>query len=265
MSGDELIVTLISVGLGPVAWLVWLFRMPWGPPVRPRRCFAMVSGALGVSTLLIFIVLRTVASFDVVDDFRYQFMYLVLGLAWLRIAVAGFSLAGLSARDDVVERGNPAAAIALSGALIAMALCYSGGNIGDGPGWWVVVFSAAVSSLTCLAFWVALTLCSSIADAVTIDRDAASGLRLAAFLVGLGLVLGRGVSGDWLSATRTVVDFIKVLPAAAAILLVAIAVEYVARPTPERPQGPLVALGVLPALAYLMIAAAGARALGWPA
>ena len=86
MSGDEVVVTLVSVALGPIAWLLWLFRMPWGPPVRPGRTFELVSGGLAVAVTLIFVVLRTVASFDVVDDFRYQFMYLVLGLAWLRVA-----------------------------------------------------------------------------------------------------------------------------------------------------------------------------------
>jgi hypothetical protein len=42
-------------------------------------------------------------------------------------------------------------------------------------------------------------------------------------------------------------------------------VEFVARRTPARPQGPLVAFGVLPGLVYLVIAIAGAGALGWPA
>jgi len=264
MSGDEVVVTLLSVALGPVAWLLWLFRMPWGPPARHGRTFELVSGALALAATLIFVVLRTVASFDVVNDFRYQFMYLVLGLAWLRVAQAGFALAGLSARDDVVERGNPAAAIALAGALVGVALCYAGGNIGDGPGWWVVVFSAGLSTFTCLTLWIALTVCSPIADAVAIDRDRASGARLAGFLIALGVVLGRGVAGNWQSGGQTVADFVVALPTAAVILVAAIAVEYVARPTPSRPQGPLVTFGVLPAVAYVALAVAGARTLGWP-
>jgi len=265
MSGDEVIVTLVSLAVGPVAWAVWLLRARVARHVRRGGTLDVIAGALAVAALLIMTVLRTVASFDVVDDLRYQFMYLVLGLAWLRGAQAGFNVAGLSARDDVVERNNRAAAIALAGALIGAALCYAGGNIGDGPGWWVVVFSAGLSTLTSLVLWLLLTFFSSIADAIAIDRDRASGARLAGFLIALGLVLGRGVAGNWESGQQTVADFTHALPTAVIILAAAIAVERVARPTPDRPQGALFALGVAPALVYLAIAAAGVAALGWPA
>ena len=265
MSADELVVTLVAVAAGPVAWAVWLFRARWAQQVRRSGSLDVVAGALAASTLLIIVVLRTIASFDVVDDLRYQFMYLVLGLAWMRIAQTAFAFAGLSARDDVVERGNGAAAIALAGALIGVALCYVGGNIGDGPGWWVVVFSAGLSTLTSLALWIVLTLCSPVADVVAIDRDRATGTRLAGFLIALGLVLGRGVAGDWISGPQTIADFTVALPTAAVILAMAIAVERFARPTADRPHGSIVALGILPALAYLAIAVAGVQALGWPA
>jgi len=139
--------------------------------------------AVTVSALLLVGVLKTVASFDVVDDIRYKFMYLVLGLAWLRFAAVAFAFVGVSARDDAIERGNSAAAIALAGALVGAALCYVGGNIGDGPGWWVVVFSAVLSTLTSLVFWIVLSLCSPVIDAVVIDRDRATGARLAGFLI----------------------------------------------------------------------------------
>ena len=265
MSGDEVVVTLVSVAAGPVAWAFWLFRARWAQQFRRRGSLDVVAGALAVSTLLILVVLRTVASFDVVDDLHYQFMYLVLGLAWLRVAQTAFAFAGLSARDDVVERNNGAAAIALSGALVGAALCYVGGNIGDGPGWWVVVFSAGLSTLTSLALWIVLTLCSPVVDAVTIGRDRATGARLAGFLIALGLVLGRGVAGNWSSGLQTIADFTAALPTAAVILAMAIAVERFARPTADRPEGPIVVLGVLPAIAYLAIAGAGLQALGWPA
>ena len=265
MSADELVVTLVAVAAGPVAWAVWLFRARWAQQVRRSGSLDVVAGALAASALLIIVVLRTIASFDVVDDIGYQFMYLVLGLAWLRIAQTAFAFAGLSAQDDVVERGNGAAAIALAGALVGAALCYGGGNIGDGPGWWVVVFSAGLSTLTSLALWIVLTLCSPVADAVAIDRDPATGTRLAGFLIALGLVLGRGVAGDWISGPQTIADFTVALPTAAVILAMAIAVERFARPTADRPHGSIVALGILPALAYLAIAVAGVQALGWPA
>ena len=100
MSGDEVLVTFVSVAAGPLAWALWLFHARSAQPLRRSGRLDVVYGALATSTLVIIAVLRTAASFDVVDDLRYQFMYLVVGLAWLRGAQAAFAFAGLSARDD---------------------------------------------------------------------------------------------------------------------------------------------------------------------
>ena len=50
---------------------------------------------------------------------------------------------------------NAAAAMATAGATIGVTLSYAGGNIGDGPGWWVVVFSAAIATAGLFACWLA--------------------------------------------------------------------------------------------------------------
>jgi uncharacterized membrane protein YjfL (UPF0719 family) len=264
MSGDEVVVTLVAIALGPAAWIFWLFRMHGIQHGRRALPVRVVAGALATCAVLVFVVLDTVASFDVVDDPRYQFMYLVLGLAWLRVAAETFPFVGLSARDDVGERGNTAAALAVGGALIGAALCYAGGNIGSGPGWWVVVFSAGLSTGTFLAGWLVLATFTPVADSVTIDRDAAAGLRLAAFLVALGLLLGRGVAGDWHSGPQTVADFVVTLPLAAVLLAIALLVERAIRLTPDRPHGALVSSGLAPSLIYLAFGAVGVRLLGWP-
>ena len=133
MSGDVIVITIAGVVLGPLAWTIW-FASTSGSTLPGRG-----SGGLGVlaatvvscSTLLLY-VLVSWASRDVRTAIEYLFMYSVLGLAWLRLAEFSFAYAGVSARDDVVERGNTAATIALSGALIAVTLCFAGGNIGDG-------------------------------------------------------------------------------------------------------------------------------------
>jgi uncharacterized membrane protein YjfL (UPF0719 family) len=265
MSEDEVVVTVVSILTGPAAWLLWLFRMGQARDLRYRGSVNALAAALVVAAALIFLVLKTAASFDVVDDVCYQFMYFVLGLAWLRMAQSSFALAGVSARDDVVERGNVAATIALCGALIGAALCYAGGNIGDGPGWWVVVFCAALSTGAFLLGWTVLASTTAIADSVVIDRDPAAGVRLGGFLVGLGLVLGRAVAGDWHSGSETITDFIAALPPALVILVAAFLVERVAGPTPEHPQREFVSTGVAPALLYLGLAATAVRLLGWPA
>mgnify|MGYP006204508805 CR=1 FL=1 len=96
---------------------------------------------------------------------------------------------------EMAERGNAAAAYAGAGAVVAIALCFAGGNIGDGPGWWVVVFSAALSTGVFYLLWLFFEGQASISDAITIDRDPAVALRIAGFFVGSGLILGRAVAG----------------------------------------------------------------------
>ena len=265
MSGDEVIVTVGAVLLGPVLWTLWLFQMSRAQTMHRRRVGVMpVAAALLACAGLLLFVLRTRASFDVVDAPQYQFMYLVLGLAWLRVAQMLFPYAGLSPRDDVIERRNGAASWAYVGALIAVTLCYAGGNVGDGPGWWVVVFAAGLATGTLLLAWAMLAQLSPVADAVTIDRDPAAGVRLAAFLVSCGLILYRGVAGDWESAAATVSDFVAVLPAVVVILALAVVVERLARPTPGRPHAPFPMWGVLPSLVYLVVAINALRIMQWP-
>jgi uncharacterized membrane protein YjfL (UPF0719 family) len=266
MSPDELLVTVTGVILGPLLWAVWLLQMLRVRALRPRGPGVFSIGlALAACAALVFVILDRFASFDVVDAPQYQFMYVVLGLAWLRAVVTLFPFAGLSPRDDVVERGSAAAGFAMAGALAGVTLCYAGGNIGDGPGWWVVVFSAALATATLLVAWAALAQLTPVADAVTIDRDPSAGMRLGAFLSSCGLILGRGVAGDWASGSATVADFAAALPGLAALWLLAVLIERTARPTPRRPRAPVALWGVVPALLYLAIALAAVRSMGWPA
>src|SRR3989337_1582139 len=120
-------------------------------------------------------------------------MYLVLGLAWLRIAEWFFGFAGLSVRDDIVERRNGAAVPAVVGAMAGVTFCYAGANVGDGPGWGGVAFSAGLATGALFAAWLAFGVLGHGIDAVTIDRDTAAGVRLGAFLAACGFVLGRAV------------------------------------------------------------------------
>jgi len=195
---------------------------------------------------------------------QYLLLYLVLGLAWLRASAYGFTYAGLSLRDDVIERGNAAALAAVSGALAGVNFCYAGSNIGSGPGWWVVVFSGALATVGLGAIWLLVDQMTGVNDLVTIDRDPAAGARLGGLLAASGLIFGRAVAGDWNSVQATVEDFARigwvVLPVAGAALLV----ERVAKPTVARPHPSAAAAGALPALVYLLFAAAYILAIGWP-
>jgi len=265
MSPDEVIVTVAAVIVGPLLWAFWLFRMAQLEVIGERRIgTGTVAGALAFCALLIFAVLKTGASFDVVDAPQYLFMYVVLGLAWLWIVSMIFPYLGLSPRDDMFERHNRATVPALRGALVGVTLCYAGGNIGDGPGWWVVVFAAALATIVLLISWMALTQLSAVADAVTVDRDPAAGIRLGAFLVSCGVILGRAVAGDWHSASATVADFSAFLPYVVVLVIAATLFERRAQPTPQRPHAAIVGSGVLPSLVYLIIAAGALAIMGRP-
>lgn len=257
MSGDEVLVLVASLMFGVPPWFHWyrdLRAATWRRSGLRERWLLILSPAVAV--FLIFQVLRGLAASDVRDDPVYLFFYLALGVCWIGAGMRGLSLLGLDARDDVIERGNRAAAIAIAGAIVGIALCFAGSNVGEGPGWGVVVFCAVLSTGTLLLFWTLLDLLTGVADAVTIDRDPAAGVRVAGLFLALGLILGRAVAGDWLDGGAALHDFaLKGWPAAV-LLALAVALERRLRPTPAAPERPALLHGAVPALLYLGLSAA---------
>ena len=145
MSGDEQFVLVLSILFGPVLLLIWAYRLSVvATALGVTSQLHVVLGALSASLAIIFIVLRTMASPDVRDAPQYLVLYVALGLAWLRLAELLFVFVGVGVRDDAIERRNRAASIATAGGLVGVTGCYAGGNIGAGPGWWVVVVCAAL-------------------------------------------------------------------------------------------------------------------------
>jgi uncharacterized membrane protein YjfL (UPF0719 family) len=255
VSDDEIPILFVSSAVGAIAWILWY----WQVGLAARRCsplrarWASVIAPLLCGWLL-YTVLRRWASADVRDSREYLLFYEAMGAAWVGAALWLLPFFGLSPRDDVIERGNQAAGIALAGAMLGLTLCFAGGNIGDGPGWWVVVFSALLATTAFFLLWTALDRATGLADAVTIDRDLAAGLRLAGFFTGAGLILGRAVAGTWESLPATVTDFAAVGWPVVPLWLLAAALERGLRPTPAQPARPVVRDGLIPALLY---AAAG--------
>lgn len=263
MSGDEVAVLVLSGIAAATAWSVWivtLFRVPRIRREHAGRPLMFVVPLLALG--LLFLVLRTAASSDVRESGTYLTFYMVMGAAWIGAASLWMGIVGISPRDDVAERGNQAAAYAIAGGVVAIALCFAGGNIGDGPGWWVVVFSAALATGVFYLLWVFFEDRTSVSDAVTIDRDTASGIRLAGFLIACGLILGRAVAGDWVSVGATLRDFAIVAWPVMVLFVLALLLEPASRPTPARPLPSVATRGVLPGLGYIAAAAAYVASLG---
>jgi len=113
------------------------------------------------------------------------------------------------------------------------------------------VFSAGLACVALFAAWMLFETASGISDTVTVDRDPSAGLRLAGFLIACGLILGRGVAGDWVSAEATVHDFGRAAWPVILLVIAAAVVERAVRPTPTTPRPAVVPYGLLPALLYI--------------
>jgi uncharacterized membrane protein YjfL (UPF0719 family) len=206
---------------------MWLFKLfsPTHHVYRQYRWRIAILVALAASAAAILFVLRVWASFDVVNAPYYIVGYLALGIVWITLAAGLLArLADISFQQDVRERNNFAAAVGLGGMLLGNAIAYAGGNIGDGPGWYVVIFSALLSTVTVYAAVCVIALNSDGEERITIDHDVGAAVRLGAVAVGVGIIAGRAAAGDWVSAPATVRDFVAV--AWPVVLFVAAAIVH---------------------------------------
>ena len=194
-----------------LAWWLYKTLAPTHHLYRHWRWRSVVLIALAVSIALIYYVLRRWASYDVIDNPYYIIGYLALGLLWISGATkVSTALADIRFQQDVRDRNNAAAALAIGGLLVGNAAAYAGANVGDGPGFHVVFFSALLSvSAVCGSVWV-LAAFSDGEERITVDHDFGAALRLAALAVAVGIIAGRGAAGDWVSIEATVRDFAAV-------------------------------------------------------
>jgi hypothetical protein len=203
---------------------------------------------------LIAVVLSMWSSPDVRSDAGWMALYIIGGAAWLQLGLFLLFLFGVGAREDVVERQNPAAAWVVYGTMFGAAFCYAGSNIGSGPGAEVVLFCAALSTAFLFAFWFLLERSFRLADRVTIDRDESVGIRIGGWMLSLGLIFGGAVAGDWESLEGTIRDFFHYAWIALLFLLAAIAIEGTIR-TLRKGKGSHRSASVAIALAYFLAAA----------
>jgi len=179
----------------------------------------------------------------------------LIALPWLIAATMLFAWFGLSLRDDVAERKNTAALVALCGALAGVAFTYIGGNLGEGPSYWNNFYSVGLATIGFFGLWLVLEIVANVSISVAEERDLASGVRLGGLLLAMGLVLGRAVAGDWHSTEGTFHDFVHDGWPAGLLCVLAIPVEFADRPSRHRPFPSWLSAGLLPAVGYLVLAA----------
>jgi uncharacterized membrane protein YjfL (UPF0719 family) len=249
----EIFAFIASIFLALKGWTSWYGQilrvtrlaspMRWRVPllIAPLFCAA-----------LLIVALRTLAARDVRGDVLYLAFYLLLGAGWVGGMTLLFPFLGVSARDDVLERGNRSASWAVGGALIGATCSFAGANIGNGPGIEAVLFSAVLSSGLFVLLWIGLDALTSLSEAITVDRDTGAGIRLGGFLIGLGIVSGWAVAGDWVSATATLKDFLWSSWPAIVLSGIAVLIELVWRQKSRRPSK--ASLSATIALAYIILA-----------
>ncbi len=164
---------------------------------------------LPLISLVIYLYTMTVlASFDVVDSFIYIVLYTLLGFAWLYYGLMAMAyFFDLSWVDDALNMNNKAALFSVTGGFLGLTIIYAGANIGDGPGWWCVVFAGGLG----LAAWILIALVvnkfTKVFERITVERDISCGIRIGSYLLASGIILGRASAGDWTSFSMTIIEF----------------------------------------------------------
>ena len=189
-------------------WYPRMFRSASLPPGKTRLERVILSVLPLAACATILYILRFHASFDVVDAPIYIAFYLVIGFTWLSVGVwFMFLFFDLSWIDDVLDRGNRAALIAIAGGFMGICAIYSGANIGDGPGWWCVFFAGGLGLLAFFGLGAVLNSLAAVSERITVDRDLGCGIRFGSYLLASGIILARASSGDWTSFSATVIEF----------------------------------------------------------
>ena len=269
-SGDEVLVffvsSLLTLFCGYRCFLL-LARPALGEglsvqrPSNRRRIGIVLLAAL--AGLLIVLTLWSDPLY-VAGHFDYTLLFVLVVISWI-FGIAGVAgLLGIGLLDDVLTRNNRAALHAMTGAVLGGMSIYAGGNVGGGPTIWTTLAPAFIATVAWVALWVAVEVGSHIADAITIDRDTAAGVRQGGYLLASGLVLGRAIAGDWTSWSQTARDLAVLGSPVIAWTALATILHHILRPTPMHPRRDVIAAGVIPACIMLATAVGYLLWLGAP-
>ncbi len=246
-SGEIFLLLVLLAWLGSLAvhFFGRLFEAaPLTCPPRPRLILAAIFAfALAVH----WVVAVGFAPANVRTEPGIQALFVVAHALLALAATHAMAALGLSAIEDGIERNNEAARIAIGAVWLALGICATGAELGEGDS--VVTFFAplVMSALALLALAAAFSAGSRAFAAITQERDRAAGIRFAGLALGWSLPLAQAAHGDWVSLAATAIDFARELPLLLAMLALALVVER-RSPTPRYSwvaAGCLVALGAV--------------------
>jgi uncharacterized membrane protein YjfL (UPF0719 family) len=267
-SEDEWVFMLVAcAGALAGAWRWYLTLLRVSPLNGNGRSytFLILNLAPLICLVLLMLVLQSLADpVYVAGHLDYTLLFMAGGACWIFSASETFGLMGISTADDAMRRRNPAAAIAVAGGVAGVTLAYAGSNIGNGPTIWTTLAPAFVATSVLLALWFILELIGGAFEAITLDRDVAAGIRLAAFVVCAGAILGRAMAGDWLDWESTFSEFVKLGWPSVLLIPPMVLMNRQYAPTPQRPSPELGTCGVIPAVIMLALTATYLVYLGLP-
>jgi hypothetical protein len=220
--------------------------------LRSSKIPLLILATLAAAMIFLYQVLRRFSAHDVRDDAGYLTLFLAAGFASQTVVLRLSPILGISWRDDAVERRNYSAAAVTCGAIAGSGLVFAGSNIGEGPTIWTTLGPAFLGMLLWASLWIAAQWFADVAEAIAVERDLPSGIRMGAMLAANGLILGRALAGDWISLAETFDSLIYKASPAAAITLLAIVFH---RAFPPNRRGPhLLWTALLPAGTTLLLA-----------
>lgn len=225
MSADELIILVFTCIYSIKSLSGWYGKIPGAGPVSRDKTTKYVMCLLPVASFFIILyTLLALASFDVVNSFIYILFYILMGYTWAFLGMKlVFIFFDISWIDDVLSLNNKAALCAVSGAFLGLVTIYSGANVGDGPGWWCVIFAGGLGLVSWYILARIVNAFTEIFERITVDRDIYCGIRFGAYLLASGIILARASAGDWTSFYSTIAEFMvgwPVLPLTVIVILV---------------------------------------------
>lgn len=261
MEISEILAAAAALMVGAKVWLRWFIGLLGVNHLVAKPGRRWVGPAALASYLIInFVVLRTLAAEDVRDAPTYVVFYLMLAFGASAVALTGLRTFGIHPAD-ISQRGNRAAGVFVVLAMIGAGFAFAGANIGDGPGFHVVLFCAALSYGAMFLLLLAHVAIGRGAYRILVEQDLGAALRTGAMVVACGICLGRAVAGDWNGAESAVADFVHRSWPALGLCATDIVVTRTFR---GNGSAAATALGAIAGLVYIGAAVAYVRDVGIP-
>lgn len=255
-SGDE-VVFLVFSGILAIWGLVFFYAplvtMPaLGRSALCRACLCLLPVVLAAFTSF---VLYRWSDPQVAGHVDYMLLFIAGNLAWMTLVWAFMPLMGINLRQDAIDRNNPAAVAAACGAVCGASIIYALANVGGGPTIWTSIAPAFAGTAAWAVIWRMMEfLGGDVAEAVTIDRDSASGLRLGGALLGCGIIVGRAAGGSWISWDQTWADMVRFGWPAMGLGVIAGLIHRACRPTSANPTPDVITGGWVYAGGFVAVA-----------